>query len=299
VDFSRRIYGYCERGFSAGPGADAFWAEPLNALTNAAFIIAAVIALVLAIRTRRLDGPVIWLTTLTFAVGIGSFLFHTYAVVWAAMTDTIPILIFILSYFAISMRCYGGFGWGKSLGLVLAFLVMLVATSTLLRFGLGAPGLAMEALTSDRPTYLREAGGVIAVLVAVPVAAYAIARALIGASALKTLFILALWAVGTMAFSALASALIPEIFPGMRSYFPALMALIVIGAWLHGRDHPAGAWLLMVAAVFAISLTFRAIDRPLCAHFLIGTHWLWHVLNGVVLGSLLVALIRHGRRNPA
>jgi hypothetical protein len=27
-----------------------------------------------------------------------------------------------------------------------------------------------------------------------------------------------------------------------------------------------------------------------------GTHWIWHLLNGVVLGSLTVALIRHGRR---
>ena len=60
----------------------------------------------MAIRRDRLDGPVIWLTVILFAVGTGSFLFHTFATVWAAIADTGPIMIFILSYFAISMRCY-------------------------------------------------------------------------------------------------------------------------------------------------------------------------------------------------
>ena len=52
---------------------------------------------------------------------------------------------------------------------------------------------------------------------------------------------------------------------------------------------------MAVAVVFAMSLTARALDRPLCAQFLIGTHWLWHLLNGIVLGSLIVTLIRHGK----
>ena len=43
---------YCER---VGPE---FWSEPVNAVTNGAFIIAGIVALVLAMRARRLDGPV-------------------------------------------------------------------------------------------------------------------------------------------------------------------------------------------------------------------------------------------------
>ncbi|MFK7942958.1 MAG: ceramidase domain-containing protein [Paracoccaceae bacterium] len=220
----RRIYGYCERGFLPGGDADLFWAEPLNAITNSAFIIAALVALVLAIRLRRLDAPTSWLILITFCVGIGSFLFHTYAVVWAAIMDTTPIMIFILSYFAIAMNRFGGFGWGKSLVLMLAFVAAMVGMSWVLNM------------------FLR------------------------------------------------------DIIGGSVSYVPALMALAGVGLWLRSRGHPAGIWLISVAAVFAISLTARAIDRPLCAHFLIGTHWLWHVLNGVVLGSLMVAVVLHGKK---
>ena len=228
----RRIYGYCERGFLPGGDADAFWAEPFNAITNGAFIIAALFALALALKLRRLDGPTAWLITITLAVGIGSFLFHTYAVVWAAILDTTPIMLFILSYFAIAMNRFGGFGWGKSLLLMLAFVVGMIGVSWVLN------------------TFLR------------------------------------------------------DIIGGSVSYVPALMALAGVGLWLRARGHPAGLWLITVAMIFAVSLTARALDRPLCAHFLIahfliGTHWLWHVLNGVVLGTLIVAVIRHGKRVDA
>ncbi|MEM1300132.1 MAG: ceramidase domain-containing protein [Pseudomonadota bacterium] len=222
----RRIYGYCERGFLPGGDADAFWAEPLNAITNASFIIAAALTLVLAIRLRRMDGPNIWLITVTFAVGVGSFLFHTYAMVWAAILDTTPIMIFILSYFAISMNRFAGYGWLKSLMLMVAFLAAMIGASWVLN------------------TFLR------------------------------------------------------DIIGGSVSYVPALMALAMVGLWLRLLGQPAGNWLMVVAVIFAASLTARALDRPLCAHFLIGTHWLWHVLNGVVLGTLIVAVIRHGRVDP-
>jgi len=295
MDFSRRIYNYCERGFLPGPGADDFWAEPWNAATNGSFMFAALLGLILALRAGRLDGPVIWLTVLTFAVGVGSFLFHTYAVVWAALTDTIPIMLFILSYFAIAMRCYGGFGWGRSLMLMFSFFLLLIATSTVLRYGLGTPAAAWAVLSdTNDESYIRRAGGIVAGLIAVPTAAHFVLRSLIGVKLRITAIALVVWIVAVAILSEIAMATVPSFFPGMRSYLPALFALAGVGLWLTLRGHPAGKWLLAAAAVFLVSLTFRALDRPLCAHFLIGTHWLWHVLNGVVLGTLLVALIRHG-----
>lgn len=216
MDWTRQIDGYCER---LGPG---LWAEPLNAATNAAFLLAALIAVGLAIRAGRLDGPVALLVALTFAVGFGSFLFHTHATAWAALADTTPIGLFILGYFAVAMNRFAGFGWGRSLGLTLAFLAGLVALSALMRVTL-AP--------------------------------------LIGGSA---------------------------------GYVPPLLALLGVGLWLGARGHQAGRWLTGAAGVFALSLTFRALDGPLCAAWPIGTHFLWHLLNGLVLGLLLVALIRHG-----
>lgn len=297
MDFSRRIYGYCERGFYPGPGADAFWAEPINAITNLAFIMAAVLGLIVALSARRMDGPVSWLILLTFCVGVGSFMFHTYAVVWAAMTDTIPIMLFILSYFAISMRCFGGFGWFRSLALMLSFLVLLLATSTVLRMGIETPSFVWEALT-DRANenWARTAGGMAVGLILAVLAAWFVGRSLMRAGALATTGVLAIWMVLMAGLSEAAMATAPLFFPGARSYLPALLALLGVGAWLSWRGHPAGRWLIAVGGVFALSLTARALDRPLCANFLIGTHWVWHMLNGIVLGSLIIALVRHGNR---
>lgn len=218
MDWTRHIDGYCER---VGPG---LWAEPLNAATNVAFVIAALVGLWLALRSGRLDGTVGWLVALTLAVGTGSFLFHTHATVWAAVTDTGPILLFILSYVAIAMNRFAGFGWVGSILLMLAFLAGMVALSALLRVTL-AP--------------------------------------LIG---------------------------------GSSSYVPALVMLVGVGLWLRARAHPAGGGLLTAAGIFSVSLTFRAVDAPLCADWPVGTHFIWHLLNGTVLGLLLVTLIRHGAR---
>jgi len=213
----RRIDGYCERV------GDAFWAEPLNALTNIAFILAGIAAIAMARRMDRLDGPVMFLTANAIIVGIGSFLFHTFATVWAAMADTGPILIFILAYFTIAMRAYVGLGWGRSALVMLGFLVAMFAVSAVLR----------EVL--------------------MPVMGRSV------------------------------------------SYLPALMALGGIGLWLHLRGHAAGSGLMLGAGVFAVSLTFRTLDGPVCGAWPVGTHFVWHLMNGLLLWLLIATLIRYGR----
>lgn len=94
MDLTRQIDGYCERTDPA------FWSEPLNALTNLAFLIAAIWM------WRACAGlaPGRLLSAILFMIGIGSFLFHTFATVWAALADTLPILLFILVYFYLVNR---------------------------------------------------------------------------------------------------------------------------------------------------------------------------------------------------
>ena len=53
-------------------------------------------------------------------------------------------------------------------------------------------------------------------------------------------------------------------------------------------------WLLGAAALVVASLTVRALDMRLCDVFPTGTHFMWHILNGTLLGVLLVAYVRHG-----
>lgn len=88
MDWTRQIDAYCER---TDPS---FWAEPVNALTNLAFLLAAIWMwrACAGLPAGRL------LSAILFVIGIGSFLFHTHATAWAAMADVVPILAFILVY---------------------------------------------------------------------------------------------------------------------------------------------------------------------------------------------------------
>lgn len=116
--WSDQIFRYCERGADA-----AFWAEPLNALSNVAFLVAAAVAAIALLRRSDLQSPARqspaqptvvaeWgLVALVTAIGIGSFLFHTYATRWASVADTAPIGLFMLAYFAYAVRRFLGAGW--------------------------------------------------------------------------------------------------------------------------------------------------------------------------------------------
>jgi hypothetical protein len=86
---------------------------------------------------------------------------------------------------------------------------------------------------------------------------------------------------------------------GSLGYVPAALALVGVGGALLASRRPqasrrAGRTLLAAAGVFALSLAFRTLDGPACAALPLGTHFLWHALNAVVLFLLLRAAIRHG-----
>jgi hypothetical protein len=109
---------YCER---LGPG---FWAEPLNAITNFSFFIAAFFAYKLARRENAVDWRSGSLIILIALIGTGSFLFHTFATPWAQLLDVLPILFFQIIFIAV----YAGqvIGWRCSKRTVLLGLFLLL-----------------------------------------------------------------------------------------------------------------------------------------------------------------------------
>lgn len=217
----QRIDAYCERTDFA------FWAEPVNALTNLAFVAAAAACLVALTRAGRRDGGIVLLIALVAAIGVGSFLFHTIATRWAGLADVIPIQLFILAYLALAMRRFFGRGWPAAIAIAAAFIPAAMA----LRWVIGGLGL----------------GG-------------------LGAT---------------------------------TGYLAAATALAVTAALLGRRGHPAAAPLAGATVLFLVSLTFRSLDEPLCPVWPLGTHFLWHILNGVLLGWLVLTMLRFGRPPPA
>lgn len=90
----RAVDHYCER---VGPGLDA---EPINALTNIAFLVAAAGASYLYdhVPDAEPKGQLRGLIYLMALVGLGSLLFHTVATRWAEWGDVIPITLFLTLY---------------------------------------------------------------------------------------------------------------------------------------------------------------------------------------------------------
>lgn len=191
---------YCER---TAPG---LLGEPLNALTNLAFLAAAWLCWRHAGAHGRRYPSVVLMIVLAAAIGIGSALFHTFATAWAQWCDVIPILLFQLFFIACYFRQVQHYGDGR---LALIFVLF---------FALG---------------YL--------------------------------------------------CGHYPHLFNGSLLYAPALLVLLFAGI-VHLRSGKPGRYrLLLAAGVFLLSLSFRSIDMVLCQWFETGSHFLWHLCNGLLI----------------
>lgn len=210
MDWTRAIDAYCERT-DAG-----YWSEPVNALTNIAFILAATL---MWRRTRGLAGGRA-LSTILFAIGVGSWLFHTFATAWAAMADTLPILAFVLCYIFLANRDF----W---------------------RWPVWASALGAAAY--------------------VPYSA-----------ALTPVF-------GALPFFSISSF-----------YWPLPALILAYALFLRSRSPALSRNLTIGAVILCVSLVARSLDQTLCAAFPTGTHFLWHLLNALMLGWMIETWRRHG-----
>lgn len=209
MELTQYIDGYCERTDFT------YWAEPVNAVTNAAFVIAALIM------WRRTAGlPLARALCVVLAlIGLGSYLFHTHAQVWSAIADTTPIAAFILLYVYVANRHFLEFRTLPALGLTAAFIPY--------------------------------------VLVTYPV------------------------------FSRL------PFFEVSAGYWPVPLLIAIYAVLLRNRAPDTARGLAIGAGILVLSLAFRTADMPVCDSFPLGTHFLWHILNGIMLGWMIEVYRRH------
>jgi hypothetical protein len=211
MDLFASIDGYCER---LGP---AYWAEPVNAVTNLAFILAAA---VMAWRLRGAHLPrANALVVLLAIIGIGSYLFHTHAQGWSALADTTPILAFILVYLYASSRDYLG----------------LSKLWSLVSVGLFFPFAALLVPVFRQVPFLSNSAG----------------------------------------------------------YMPVVVLVAGYAAILARRAPDTARGLAIGAGLLLGSITLRSLDMPLCESLPLGTHFAWHLLNGVLLGWMIEVYRRH------
>ena len=88
-------------------------------------------------------------------------------------------------------------------------------------------------------------------------------------------------ALALVVFLGLSAAVPRGLLQGSASYIPAWFFLAT-AAFLH-TPGPGRTALVNATALFPISLTFRTLDLPLCGAIPIGTHFMWHLCNALVL----------------
>ncbi|TJZ86275.1 ceramidase domain-containing protein [Paracoccus hibiscisoli] len=211
MDWFAPVDAYCER---TGPD---YWSEPINALTNLAFLLAAVLI------WRRLQGPGLAMGRLMagvlFVIGIGSWLFHTHANPLTSLMDVVPIVAFILLYVFAATRDYFG----------------------------------------ARP------------------------------------WVAAVVTAGFIPYAALTVPLFQQV-PGLgssASYAPVPLLIGVYALLLRRRLPQVARGLAIGAGLLVVSLTFRTLDEASCAVLPIGTHFMWHILNAIMLAWMIEVWRRH------
>ena len=209
MDLSKPIDIYCER-LDIG-----IWAEPINAVTNVAFILAAII---MWLRCKNLvEGKI--LSFLLFSIGCGSFLFHTYAQTWAALLDVSAILIFILTYIFVANRRF--LVWSKMvslIGVILFFPYQLLLVSILSNI---------------------------------------------------------------------------QFFGSSVQYIPVAILIFIYSGLLRKSEPNLSRGLFIGAAILCLSIISRTVDEPLCSILSVGTHFVWHILNAIMLSWMIEILRRH------
>jgi hypothetical protein len=115
---------YCERTDAS------FWAEPINALSNVAFFIAAGAAFRLWRREGGSDRAILALIVVAAVVGCGSLAFHTLATRSAMLLDVVPIGIFIYGYVLLALRRFLGLGWPVAIVVLIAFMAVSLGLAT-------------------------------------------------------------------------------------------------------------------------------------------------------------------------
>jgi hypothetical protein len=99
--------------------------------------------------------------------------------------------------------------------------------------------------------------------------------------------------VSVAAFLAGTFLVIPysNVLHGAFVYVPGLIVTLVLGVF-HATERRVARFILLAAAgVYLAALFFRTIDNEVCPVLPIGTHFLWHILIGLVTYLAMRSLI--------
>ena len=126
MSFGEHVFLYCERGTNPE-----LMAEPINALSNAAFLLAGLIGLQLVLwrPAEERSADHFLLPVLVLFIGLGSLAFHLYADQGTALADVVPIAVFMLVYLGFALNRFLGVAPGVTVLLVIGFTAIMTIAS--------------------------------------------------------------------------------------------------------------------------------------------------------------------------
>jgi hypothetical protein len=149
-----RLVLYCERALSSTPAT--LMAEPLNVVSNFAYVLVGVLAWRWASQNQapddRFHGQL--LACLAIVVGIGSALFHTFATRWAMIADVVPIALFVGATFVSLLRRRMALG----VGAVASWVALLASVAVVLSMLPCRPPVLSLTAMRDMPAYCLNGG---------------------------------------------------------------------------------------------------------------------------------------------
>ncbi|MCC1482335.1 ceramidase domain-containing protein [Roseibaca sp. Y0-43] len=190
---------------------------------------------------------------------------------WAEPINALTNIAFVLAALHV---------WPQTRGLVLARAMAVI----LAMIGLGS------FLWHTHATGWASLADVLPILMFILVYIYAATRDYLGAPAV----VAAIVALGFFPYAFGFHAVFSGVLPGANALYASVAVLIfAYGLWLIRSD--TGRGLLIGAAILCLSLGFRMADEVVCARLPIGTHFMWHILNGIMLGWMILVYCRHAR----
>jgi hypothetical protein len=121
MTLGEHVFLYCERGTN-----EALLAEPVNALSNGAFLLAALAGFFMVLRQPEEDRNTdqFLLPALVLFIGLGSLAFHLYANRAAELFDVVPIGVFVLVYLALALNRFLGIPPATTAFLMIGFVAI-------------------------------------------------------------------------------------------------------------------------------------------------------------------------------
>jgi hypothetical protein len=203
---------------------DGWFEEPFNTLSNLTFFV---VAYLLYRNHKNQHTPFLikFFIAIIIIIGTGSIIFHSSARMWGALSDSIPIAIFAVTYVFAFARHILRAWW------MAGFLVV---------------GAYIATYFGVRYMYLGDIRG--------------------------------------------------KMPDGYVSMIPSVYFMAGLTLLLYALKNSSALAFLKITLIAGLAVFFRTIDPMICEDFLIGSHFLWHMLAAAMIYMMVAELARKYRR---